>query len=153
VARPHLDLSGYLPYLVNRVGAALVARFTADALARHHLSIDMWRVLVALSNNGGQRQVDLAGLTSIEPSTLSRLVTRLIRAGLVTRVRSKTSNREVVVQLTGRGTAIVRRLIPIALGLERTAIAGLSAKELTLVKRSLRQVYQTLAGPRPPRGA
>jgi len=27
-----LDLSEHLPYLINRVGSALVARFSADAL-------------------------------------------------------------------------------------------------------------------------
>ena len=46
-------------------------------------SIDMWRVLAALSNNGEQRQVDLVGMTSIDASTMSRLVSRLVRNGLV----------------------------------------------------------------------
>ena len=41
----------------------------------------MWRVLAALSNNGGQRQVDLSGMTSIDVSTMSRLVSRLVRDG------------------------------------------------------------------------
>ena len=68
----------------------------------------MWRVLAALSNNGGQRQVDLVGMTSIDASTMSRLVSRLVRDGLVTRSRSETSNREVVVALQPKGRALVR---------------------------------------------
>ena len=64
--RPHLDLDNYLPYLLNRVGFALVSSYTANALAPHDLSIDMWRVLAALSNRGELRQVDLAATTSIE---------------------------------------------------------------------------------------
>jgi hypothetical protein len=91
-----LDLGNYLPYLLNRVGFALVESFTADALKAHGLTIDMWRVLAALSSNGGQRQVDLSGLTSIDVSTMSRLVSRLVRMGLVTRSRSQTSNRDMV---------------------------------------------------------
>jgi DNA-binding MarR family transcriptional regulator len=142
-----LNLSDYLPYLINRVGSALVARFTADALAARHLTIDMWRVLVALSNNGGQRQVDLAGLTSIESSTLSRLITRLMRRGLVTRIRSDRSSREVVVRLTARGKALVRRLIPIAVRLERAAIAGIAARDLTATKHTLRGMYERLIRP------
>ena len=51
--RNHLDLDNYLPYLVNRVGFALVENFTAGALKGSGVSIDMWRVLAALSNNGG----------------------------------------------------------------------------------------------------
>jgi len=148
-ARPHLDLANYLPYLINRVGFALVESFTADALKANGLSIDMWRVLAALSNNsGGQRQVDLSGMTSIDASTMSRLVSRLVRVGLVTRSRSETSNREVVVALSGKGRALVQRLIPIAQALERKASGGLSAKELVVVKRLLSRMHQNFAGDR-----
>jgi DNA-binding MarR family transcriptional regulator len=141
-----LDLGHYLPYLLNRVGFALVESFTADALKAHWLSIDMWRVLAALSSNGGQRQVDLSGLTSIDVSTMSRLVSRLVRLGLVTRSRSQTSNREVVVALSAKGRALVQKLIPIALDLEKKASAGLSAKEMAEVKRLLTRMYGNLAG-------
>jgi len=141
----HLDLGNYLPYLINRVGFALVESFTAEALKQHDLTIDMWRVLAALSHNGGQRQVDLAGLTSIDASTLSRLVSRLVRMGLVTRSRSQRSNREVLVALSGKGRALVRRLIPIAKKLERKASAGLSAKDLAAVKRLLSRMYLNFA--------
>jgi DNA-binding MarR family transcriptional regulator len=143
--RNHLDLGNYLPYLINRVGFALVENFTADALKAHDLSIDMWRVLAALSNNGGQRQVDLAGMTSIDASTLSRLVSRLVRKGLATRSRSEKSSREVVVALSPKGQALVQRLIPVAVKLERIAATGLSAKELAVAKRLLSRMYQNFA--------
>jgi DNA-binding MarR family transcriptional regulator len=143
--RSHLDLGNYLPYLINRVGVAMVASFTEDALVAHGLSIDMWRVLAALSNNAGQRQVDLVTRTSIDASTMSRLVTRLVRMGLVVRARSKTSSREVVVALSPKGSALVARIIPIAHQLEATAIAGLPPKDLGTVKRALRYFYDNLA--------
>ncbi len=146
-----LDLSNYLPYLVNRVGSAMVASFTANALATHDLSIDMWRVLAALSNNGEQRQVDLSTMTSIDASTMSRLVTRLGKMGFVSRSRSKTSSREVVVALAPKGNAFVQRTIPIGAALEETAIAGLPAKDLAVVKRALRHFYDNLKKARPAR--
>jgi DNA-binding MarR family transcriptional regulator len=142
---PALKLDGYLPYLVNRVGAALVARFTSEALARHDLTIDMWRGLVALSNSAGKRQIDLAAMTSIEKSTVSRLVTRLMKMGLVTRSRSRTSSREVVVQLSARGQNLVNRLIPVALELERLASKGTSSADMAAMKRVLRQAFDNLA--------
>jgi MarR family transcriptional regulator, organic hydroperoxide resistance regulator len=145
---PHLELGNYLPYLINRVGFALVASFTADALKGNGLSIDMWRVLAALSSNGGQRQVDLSTMTSIDVSTMSRLVSRLVRMGLVTRSRSEKSSREVVVALSPKGRALVQRLIPIAKLLEQQASAGLSAKELAVVKRLLTRMYGNLTAKR-----
>jgi DNA-binding MarR family transcriptional regulator len=146
--RSQLVLGNYLPYLINRVGFALVESFTADALTPNGLSIAMWRVLAALSNRGEQRQIDLVDMTSIDASTMSRLVTRLVRNGLVTRSRSAKSNREVVVELSPKGRALVLRLIPIAKKLEQTASMGLPAKELAVAKRALGRMYENLVGGR-----
>src|ERR1700746_3896812 len=66
-----LDFSEYLPYLINRVGWLLVIDFGQNTLARHRLSIAMWRVLAVLANNGGQRQVHVAPRTRNKASTLS----------------------------------------------------------------------------------
>lgn len=143
--RPRFDFSEFLPYLINRVGWLLVVDFGQNTLARHQLSIAMWRVLAALSGDNGQRQIDLAAGTSIDVSTLSRVVTRLVKMQLVTRTRSATNNREVVVRLNAKGAAILARVIPNAIALERTAIAGVPAKDLAVVRRSLRRMYQNLA--------
>jgi MarR family transcriptional regulator, organic hydroperoxide resistance regulator len=139
-----LNLSDFLPYLVNRVGVIVAEQFGAETLAPHGLSIAMWRVMAALSSAGGQRQIDLADLTSIDASTLSRIVTRLVRMGLVTRARSTNSNREVVVTLSAKGNALVARLIPRAREIETDAAAGLSAEELAVVKRCLRRIYANM---------
>ena len=148
MSRSKVDLNEFLPYLINRVGSALALRFTDDRLAAHGLSIAMWRVLAALSNRGEQRQIDLVDMTSIDASTMSRLVTRLVRMGLVTRSRSATSNREVVVELSPKGRVLVQRLIPIAKKLEQTASAGLPPKDLAVAKRALSRMYDNLAGGR-----
>ncbi len=144
-----LDLEDYLPYLVNRVGTILAEQFGAEALAPHDLSIAMWRVMAVLASKGSQRQIDLAGLTSIDASTLSRLVTRLVNTGLATRKRSTNSNREVTVRLSAKGDALVGRLIPLARQYENIAGEGLSAQELAVLKRCLRRVYKNMSRHKP----
>jgi MarR family transcriptional regulator, organic hydroperoxide resistance regulator len=139
-----LDLGDYLPYLANRVGNIIADQFGATALSRHGLSIAMWRVMAVLAANGSQRQIDLADLTSIDSSTLSRMVTRLVRMRLVTRTRSTKSNREVAVELSRKGNALVAELIPIARDYEAVAIAGLSREELDVLKSSLRRIYANM---------
>ena len=136
-----LDLGDYLPYLVNRVGAIIAERFGHEALAANRLSIAMWRVMAVLASKGAQRQIDLAALTSMEASTLSRLVTRLVRLRLVTRERSTRSDREVAVRLSAKGSALVARLIPIARDYEATATSGLSSDEIVVLKHCLRRMY------------
>lgn len=142
--KPRLDLDNYLPYLLNRVGFAMVESFTVEALKGNGLSIDMWRVLAALSNADELRQVDLSTRTSIDASTMSRIVSRLVHMGYVTRSRSKNSNREVIVALAPKGIAFIQRTIPIAHRLEATTAADLPAKDLAVVKRALRHFYDNL---------
>jgi MarR family transcriptional regulator, organic hydroperoxide resistance regulator len=139
-----LDLDNYLPYLVNRVGTTMADQFGGEALAPHRLSIAMWRVMAVLASKGAQRQIDLADLTSIEVSTLSRIVTRLVRMDVVTRTRSASTMREVVIKLTAKGKAQVARLIPLAREYEAAAIAGVRPGELTVLKDSLRLVYANM---------
>ena len=139
-----INLQDYVPYLINRVGTALVMRFSAEALARHDLSIAMWRVLLNLWDAGTHRQVDLSAGTSIEVSTLSRLIGRLERRKLVARARAKSSNREVTIALTPKGRDLVNDLIPIAQRLEETAMADLPARDVTALKVTLRRVYANL---------
>jgi MarR family transcriptional regulator, organic hydroperoxide resistance regulator len=139
-----INLSDYLPYLVNRVGTILAEQFGAETLAPYRLSIALWRVLAVLAASGRQRQIDLADLTSIDASTLSRIVTRLVHLGLVTRTRSATSNREVAVALSAKGNALVARLIPPARRIEADASAGLSPGDLAVLKRCLRRMYSNM---------
>jgi DNA-binding MarR family transcriptional regulator len=139
-----IALGDYLPYLVNRVGTIIAAQFSVEALETHGLSIAMWRVMVMLAGKTGLRQIDLADLTSIDVSTLSRLVTRMVRMGLVTRARAANSNREVTVKLSAKGNSLVARLIPIARQYEVTASAGLTPEEMTILKRALRRVYDNM---------
>lgn len=143
--RPHLDLSEYLPYLINRIGAAFVAGYEQE-IAQHGVSIAMWRVLAALSTSAKHRQIDVAEVTSIDVSTISRLITRLVSLGFVTRTRSDTNNREVSVELTPKGRALVNRLIPRARELEEAATFGISATDLAITRETLRRMYQTMAG-------
>jgi len=140
----NLNLGDYLPYLVNRVGTIIADQFGAESLVPHGLSIIMWRVMAVLAANGELRQIDLAELTSIDASTLSRIVTRLVQLGLATRTRSASSNREVIVALSAKGGTLVARLIPLARDIEAVASAGLSTEELAVLKRCLRRMYSNM---------
>ena len=147
--RSRLDLSEHLPYLINRVGSALVDRFCADALTRAQLSIASWRVLAVLATRGALRQTDLAEMTSIEVSTLSRLITRLVRDGLARRTRSQADSREVTVGLTRKARTLLARLVPVAAALQDTATRGVAKRDLTTLRRVLRRMHKNLTRPAP----
>jgi MarR family transcriptional regulator, organic hydroperoxide resistance regulator len=149
VAQPmKFDLAEYLPYLINRVGMAMIVRFSDNALAHHGVTISMWRVLTVLAHAGPQRQIDVADLSGIDVSTLSRIITRLARTGFVTRERSTKSNREVTVRLTPKAQRLVQESLPVADELVRTAVTNMTAGEVKTLKRLLRGMYANLADPR-----
>jgi DNA-binding MarR family transcriptional regulator len=137
------DLGQYLPYLVNRAGMRLAVNFGKD-IREQGVAVQEWRVLAALAAAGSQRLSDLAGLTSIDLSTLSRLVSRMARGGLVRRSRANGDKRERRVALTAKGGRTTRAIIPTARRYELVALAGLSAQEARLLKRLLARVYANL---------
>ena len=85
-----MELSTYLPYLVNRLGQRFVSEIT-PALNKAGVNIQSWRVLIALYQGGKQTVGDLSELTSINFSTLSRVLDRM---------EDKTSPDGSVVQMT-----------------------------------------------------
>ena len=140
------DLTAYLPYLINRTGVELATAFSRE-IARHGVTLQMWRVLAALQHRDGLRISDLAELTSIEISTLSRLVGKMEKQGMVTRRRGpEADGRVVAVALTPVGRATTRAIVPVARRYEATALAGFSAEEAAALKRMLIRVYANLGG-------
>lgn len=137
------DLASYLPYLVNRAGVCLAESFGAE-LADHGVTLSMWRVMAALYHRNGQRVGQLAALTSIEVSTLSRLLATMERKGLVRRRRSEADARTVVVEPTEAGTRLAARIIPLALHYERVALADFSPAEARALKAMLVRVYRNI---------
>lgn len=85
-SRGRIDLDRFLPYLVDRV-AESNNRSHAYMLAPLELSREMFRVLTTIEVYGPQNLTDLAMHTSINPSTLSRLIGRMERRKLVRRSR------------------------------------------------------------------
>lgn len=137
------QLQTYLPYLLNRAGFAVTEAF-GGALAGASLTVPGWRVLAALLAGERLRVGELAELTSIEFSTLSRLVDALQRRGLVARKPSKDDARVVHVALTARGRTIATGLVPAALELEGRLVEGMSAAEVSELRRLLGRLYRNL---------
>jgi DNA-binding MarR family transcriptional regulator len=137
------DLRNHLPYLLNRVGVALIEDFSRQ-LAADDLTVPMWRVLAALWHDGPRHMGNLAELTSIEISTLSRLVGTLQRRGIVTRKRGGRDGRYVRVALTPRGKSLTESLIPKALAIEARLIGSLSSREVATLRRLLDALHENL---------
>lgn len=138
-----LSLDTYLPYLVNRAGSQMVARFS-NALRAHGIGIQEWRVLALLHQGDGLRLSEIAERSSIEISTLSRLASAMQARGLIERSRDAEDGRALAILMLPAGSSIVEKLLPAALDLERQALAGLGPDEVAQLKVMLEKVFLNL---------
>jgi len=138
-----LALADFLPYLLNRAGVKIGLAFNRD-IAALNVTLPMWRVMAALWESGDQRLGDLAERTSIDISTLSRLLVNLQRRQFVVRRRSGLDGRALSVSLTDKGRAMTKRIIPIALHYEEVAIRGLSKGDLNRLKQMLVLLFSNI---------
>lgn len=88
------------------------------------LTIAQFRTMVILENSGEANLAMLAQRLDVQPSTATRMVDRLVAAGLVDRTPSQRSRRELTVTLTRHGHAVVRKVT----GRRRAQIGAVVAK-------------------------
>ncbi len=135
------DLDRFTPYLLNRAAGRIVDAFESE-LAPHKLSLGQWRVLASVWHEGELTQAGISKHTSIDVSTLSRMLANLERRGLLARERSVEDSRAVLVHLTSSGRKVAEDLIPKALAVEKQALAGLGASDVQRLHNLLRRMYE-----------
>ena len=136
-------LEQYLPYLLNRAGARIAGAFNAE-MRQIGASLQVWRVLAALREQDGRRMGDLSKTTSIEVSTLTRLVDNMEKDGLVTRRRESGDARAISLHVTASGRRLTQRIVPIAERYEAVALKGFTAGEAEVLRKALRRLYDNM---------
>jgi DNA-binding MarR family transcriptional regulator len=136
-------LDDYLPYLLNRAGARIAFAFASE-VRRLGATLQMWRVLAALRETDGLRMGDLSATTSINISTLTRLVDGMAGRRLVVRRRAPHDARVVLLHVTAEGRRLTRKILPVAERYERVALHGFNATEARTLKAALRRLYANM---------
>jgi MarR family transcriptional regulator, organic hydroperoxide resistance regulator len=138
-------LDSYLPYLLNRAGARIATSF-GEEVRPLGATLQMWRVLAALREHDGRRMGDLSSTTSIEVSTLTRLVDNMEKKGLVIRRRDPQDARAIALHVSAAGRRLTQRILPIAERYEKVALRGFDAREAEVLKEALRRLYANMDG-------
>jgi DNA-binding MarR family transcriptional regulator len=138
-----LVLQDFLPYLLNRAGLRIGLMFSRD-IEDYDVTLPMWRVMIELWHNGDHRLGELSERTSIDLSTLSRLLVAMQRKQLIVRRRSGLDGRALSLTLTQRGLELTEQIAPYAVRYEDVAMRGLSEPEVKQLKQLLKKVYLNL---------
>ncbi len=110
---------------------------TRPSLRQHALSDQQWRVLRVLGENGTVETGRVAREAFILGPSLTGVLNRMERDGLISRTRDPADQRRTVVEATERGRALVDTL-------SQTIEAHYNWMEETLGKEKLAQLYALL---------
>jgi MarR family transcriptional regulator for hemolysin len=124
-----------------------VRAYADQKAARHGITRAQWAVLVKLHKEEGLQQAKLAKLLDIQPITLTRLVDKLCRSGLVERrAEDRRANR---LYLTPTARPVIVKLRALREEINATALAHLKPAEadrfvaqLELIKDNVRAAYR-----------
>jgi len=92
--------------LLRRVGDAL-ALCQDSVFSKYGLTTEKFGVLTSIKSRGPLRPTDLASILERSANSISMLVDRMVKAGLVRRTRDRKDRRVVTVSLTSKGETAV----------------------------------------------
>ena len=105
------------------------------------LTTEQFTLLAAVKGGGGSlRPSDLASYMERSPNSVSMLVDRMVKAGLVKRTRDRKDRRVVNVTLTGKGEKAVEQAAPAGWELVEKVLSPVSGKD----KHALAGLLETI---------
>jgi MarR family transcriptional regulator, organic hydroperoxide resistance regulator len=133
-------IDGYFLYLMARASHLISSEFH-EQLRRRGVSVPVWRVLASLVGSvGGETVTGLAEVCLLQQPTMTKLLDRMVRDGLVRRSQDGRDRRVVRVLLTPRGEAIAEELVQAALQHEQEVLARHPEAEAMALKSLLRGI-------------
>jgi len=125
--------------LLPRVGDAL-ALCQDLVFSKYGISTEQWRVLMCIKSRGPLRPVDLASMLERSPNSMSMIVDRMVKAGLVRRTRDRKDRRAVFVTTTDKGKAAAEPAAPAGWEFIHKVLSPLSYDE----QRALASMLETM---------
>ncbi len=134
------DTTGFLLVQVCRAH-----RNRAQALLGHHnLHPGQELMLLRLASAEGITQSEVAEQLCVQPATVTRMIDRLEKAGLVQRQMDAADQRVSRVYLTEVGRTLVEPIQAVWRELEEISFQNMTLEEQILLRRLLLQVYSNL---------
>jgi homoprotocatechuate degradation regulator HpaR len=130
-----------LPMMLLRAREAAMS-FFRPLLNAHGVTEQQWRVIRILQEHADLEFHQLADISGILPPSLTGILTRLERMGLVRRRKTAADQRRLHLTLTGEGTAMFGRVSVEAERIYRDIEARFDAKRLGSLFALLRELCE-----------
>ena len=141
-----VELTEHRPLRLLLLSARQWRMASGRALQDLGLTVALIPYLMSLYWKDGQTQRELSDLTLQDPATTVRAVDRLQALGFVERRRSASDRRIWQVYLTPRGEEIRGEVNSRLDQVEKSALEGLSAREMKILRGCLMRVIENIGG-------
>lgn len=131
--------------LLRRAGDTL-ALCQDSVFSKYGLTTEQFGVLAAIKSRGPLRPSDLSHILERTPNSISMLIDRMVKAGLVRRTRDRKDRRTVTVSLASKGQAAVEPAIPAGWEFIHQILSSLSPDDQRLLAGMLETVKCELTG-------
>ncbi len=118
-------------------------------ISRLGFTISQCYTLISIQRRGEMTMNALSEEMNLDASTMTRIVSNLVRDGYLTRERSPEDGRVVLVKLTPEGDTVVGELHREVLDFYRKVIGEIPSGEVTQVVRSVNTLLQAFHRVRP----
>jgi MarR family transcriptional regulator for hemolysin len=130
-------------YLVHEVARLFRRRFEDEARI-HGVTLPQWRALAEIHRQEGISQVSLAGCIDTDPMTLSGILDRLDKRGLIERYTDPNDSRAKLARLSAAGLELVSTAKNVGRELYENALKGLTPAEREAVIAGLMHIRDNL---------
>jgi DNA-binding MarR family transcriptional regulator len=130
-------------YLIHEVARMMRRRFEEEA-STHGFTLPQWRALAEIYRSEGIAQVSLAAALDVDQMTVSGIVSRLEKRGLIDRYPDPNDSRAKLARLTPAGRALVTNAKNVGRALYENALDGLSPADRDAMAAKLRLIRDNL---------
>lgn len=134
-----------LGYLLHDVARLMKRRFEEEARA-HGVTLPQWRALAQIGLSDGISQVALAQAIDADPMTVSGMLDRLEKRGLITRLADPSDSRAKLANLTDEGLAVVETTRAVGTAMYEAALVGVAPEDAAKAISVLQQMRENLLG-------
>ena len=128
-----------LDSLIGQVRAAILATLDQE-LQPLDMTAAQYVIIVKLAGSRSESMAALCKTLSYDPGAMTRMIDRLERKGLVTRLRPLDNRRSVMLELTEAGLRMYPKLTECVAQVIRRFLAGFAQDEVSELRRLLQKL-------------
>lgn len=133
-----------MAYLIFEVARHMKRRFEEQAKS-YGITLPQWRALAEVATHDGISQRALADRIDADPMTVSGIMDRLEKRGLIERYADPGDSRAKFARLSPAGEELFRTAHQVGFAMHETAVAGLTPAELEALRSGLEKMSANLS--------